>query len=202
MADIAIDMDGTIVDFTTSSFEKVEELYGIKITKEDACKPKTAELVWERMTDEQRSKYKHKNELYGEICNKGFFLNLPPFDGAIEAVKKLAAKGHNIFFLTKPLNWDRSAPEKAEWLKKYFSDIEYKIIMVESMECKHLINTDIIIDDDPRALEGVIGIPICIAQPWNEKERDKFSIVVDNFVEAAKEVKYIVSRLNAWKELE
>ena len=202
MATIAIDMDGTIADFTTKSFEKVKELYGIKLTKDDAYKPKTAELVWERMTDQQKNKYENKNEIYGEICSAGFFLSLKPFDGAIEGVKHLAEDGHEIVFLTKPLNWDRSAPEKAKWLKKHFPDLDYTIIMVDSVKAKHLIDVDVLVDDDSRVLEGVeLAVPICIAQPWNEKDRDKYVIVAESFANAVEMIRKVCKGTDSWEEM-
>jgi len=197
---IAIDMDGTIANFTEASFKKVEELYGIKMTVADAYKPKTAQLVWERMSEEQKSKYKDCNELYGEICDKGFFLTIKPFEHAIESVKEIFSMGYQIFFLTKILNWDRSANEKAIWLEKYFSDIDYKIIMVDSVHSKHIVNADVFIDDDPRVLKGVSGFSICMARPWNEKVREESYIgeVVTDMKEAVEILKRIKPAYDWW----
>jgi 5'(3')-deoxyribonucleotidase len=183
---IGVDMDGTVVDFTTASFERVEELYGIHLTHEDALIPKTAELVWERMTPEQQSPYKNNRELYDDICDDGFFFRLPAFPGAIDAVKKLANAGHEIVWITKVLNWHRTAPEKDRWLKKYFSDIEYDKIMVDSTRAKRFADVDIMVDDDPHVLEVLDGpIPIMIRQPWNANIRGKYIYEVDTMVEAA-----------------
>jgi 5'(3')-deoxyribonucleotidase len=200
MAVIAIDMDGTIADFASLSFKKVEELYGIKMTKADAYKPKTAELVWDRMSNEQRIKYKDKREIYGEVCSKGFFEEMSPFEGAVEAVKELAANGHQIIFLTKVLNWDRSAAEKAIWLKKYFSDVKYITMMVDSIQAKHIVNADIVIDDDVKVLEGIIGIPICMKQPWNEEHSNRFFCSVDNMKEAVVEIEKMIPTIEYWKD--
>ena len=183
---IGLDMDGTIVDFTTASFKKVEELYGIKMTKEDAYKPKTAQLVWERMTNDQRAKYKDHRELYGEICADGFFLDLQPFPGAIEAVKKIADAGWEIVFITKVLNWERSAPEKALWLKKWLPDVDYHTIMVDSVHAKKAVNVHMVVDDDPRVLaKWAYPVRVMMRQPWNEKSRGLCEYEVDNMDEAA-----------------
>lgn len=178
-------MDGTIADFTKSSFRRVKELYNISMTREDAYKPKTAQLVWERMSEEQRSKYGDHRELYGEICNKGFFYKLSPFPGAIDAVKRMYNEGIEIVFLTKVLNWDRSADEKAKWLKKYFSDISYLTIMVDSVHSKAVIDGDVIIDDDYRVLSHItMPIRIMIKQPWNIGKRN-FEYIASDIVNAA-----------------
>lgn len=196
MAVLAIDMDGTIVNFASESFRRAEELYGIKMTKKDAYKPKTAELLWERMTNEQKSKFTDHREIYEEICGDGFFECLEPFPKAIEAIKELYAEGHEIIFLTKVLNWNRSAKEKAVWLKKYFSDIKYTTMMVDSIKAKHLVNADYIIDDDIRVLQGAIAKPICIAQPWNEDYRKGLPILVaKEFIYAAEMIKKFEEQL-------
>lgn len=200
MAIIAIDMDGTIADFATLSFKKVKELYGINMTKEDAYKPKTAELVWDRMTKQQKSKFSDKREIYGEVCAKGFFEKILPFKGAVEAVLQLAKEGHEIIFLTKVLNWDRSAAEKAIWLKKYFKDIKYMTVMVDSIKAKHLLNADIFIDDDVKVLEGIQGIPICMAQPWNKDQQEKFPAVVQNMTEVLSLIKEMLPTIDYWNE--
>jgi len=194
---IAIDLDGTIANFSNASFKRVEELYGIKMTKADAYKPETAQLVWERMTPAQKSKYTDHRELYAEICEEGFFENLEPLPGAIKAVKELA-KEHEIFFLTKVLNWDRSAPEKAVWLKRYFSTIEYATIMVDSVRAKHIVDVDIVIDDDARVLKGIGGIAICIAQPWNQLERKGFLLIANDMSEAVKIIQGIQLQMLSW----
>lgn len=187
---ICIDMDGTIAKFTEASFKKVKELYGIELTFEDAYKPNTAELVWNRMTEEQRSNFNTPREIYEKLCERGFFLQLEPFEDAIESVKDIYKMGYEIIFLTKAIDWVSTPEDKAEWLKKYFSDIEYKIIMVDSVTCKHIINCDFIVDDDPRVLEGAMPVKLCMERPWNKEYRDKTESVY-----AVKDMKDVVSIL-------
>lgn len=190
---LGIDMDGTTVDFTTASFEKVKKLYGITLTLEDAKVPKTSLLVWERMTEKQRSQYPNAEAMYEDICDDGFFFDLEPLPGAISAVKNLAEAGHEIVWITKVLNWHRSANEKDLWLKKYFGDIKYEKIMVDSVHAKRLIKVDVIIDDDAFVLRDIKeSIPIMIRQPWNITSRGIYTYEVDNMHEAAT----IVSKLS------
>jgi 5'(3')-deoxyribonucleotidase len=198
---IIVDMDGTIADFTTASFKKVEELYGIKMTKEDAYKPKTAQLVWERMTPEQKSKYGDHRELYGEICDVGFFEKIKPFEGAIEEIKRMNAAGGEICFVTKVLNWDRSAQEKDRWLKKYFHDMKYYVLMVDSVHSKQCVEADFIIDDDPRVLADIKGpIPIMMKQPWNANTRGVYPFEVDTVKEAVDIVLQYKESLRWWDQ--
>lgn len=198
---VIIDMDGTIADFTTASFAKVEELYGIKMTKADAYKPKTAQLVWERMTDEQRAKYNDHRELYGEICDVGFFYNIKPFEGAIEQVRRLAEAGAEICFVTKVLNWDRCPPEKDAWLKKYFPEMKYYLLMVDSVHSKQCVEADFIVDDDPRVLADIDGpIPVMMKQPWNEKTRGIYPFEVNTMKEAVDIILEYKETLRWWDQ--
>jgi 5'(3')-deoxyribonucleotidase len=201
---LGIDMDGTIANFTEESFHRVKELYGITMTvEEDAYMPKTSQLVWEKLSPEQQAKYKDHRELYREICVPGFFLGLKPFPGAVEAVRELAAEGHKIFFVTKPLNWDRSAPEKIEWLKKYFPDMEYSIIMVNSTKAKGILDLDVMVDDDLRVLDNIsLAARICIAQPWNERGRNRMDLVAADMAEAADIIRDYYTDIVSWWEHE
>lgn len=197
MAIIGIDMDGTIADFTTLSFKNVEKTFGIKMTREDAYKPNTAELVWDRMTKKQKANYADKREIYKDVCPAGFFYEIKPLKGAVRAVNKIAKMGNEIIFITKPLDWKNSAPEKVEWLKKYFPDLKYRIIMVDDMHLKELIDVDVLIDDDPRALQQTLSVPMCIAQPWNENSRAGLNCVKD-ITEAAQRIKDLGPSLSEW----
>ena len=179
---IAVDMDGTIVDFTTEFKTKIETTFGVECNAGYI----DAKWVYDNLTDEQKAQYSDHREIYEDLCGAGFFLNLKPFPGAIEAVSELFDEGHEIYFLTKPLNWDRSAPEKALWLKKYFPGRKYRIIMVDSAKSKHIIDVDVIVDDDKRVLCGdSMAMKICIAQPWNQEFRDGMSTYDEMIVVAA-----------------
>jgi 5'(3')-deoxyribonucleotidase len=184
---VAIDMDGVLTDFGTPFRKKIKELYGIECNKEYV----DARKLYSLLSPEQQELFNNHRELYGILCGPRFFLDLEPYPGAVEAVQSLYEAEYHIIFLTKPLNWDRSAPEKAEWLKKHFPNMNYDIIMVDSVKSKHIIDVDIIIDDDIRVLEGVeLATKICIAQPWNKSIQNKFGIVVADLKEAAE---YIIS---------
>ena len=78
----------------------------------------------------------------------GFFLNLQPFDCAIEGVKLLQAK-YDVWILTRPsIKNTHCYTEKAEWIKKYFGEkMLHKLILCPD---KSLVKGDFLIDDDSR----------------------------------------------------
>ena len=176
---IAIDMDGTIANWTKLAIENSKRFFNLDIDIKNVDKPKFSDVI----TDSQ---------IYSLICDGDFYENLEPFDGAIATVKKIYDMGHTIVFLTKPTNWSSSSSQKTKWLNKYFNDINYSVIMVSTMEAKKFINAHIIVDDDPRALTNhPTAIPICPAQPWNKTFRDAEEIgmvVLDSIEELPEHV--------------
>ena len=194
--DILCDMDGVIANFTSSAIDKIKEVFGIEMTREDFYIPDTSRLVWERLTPKQKEKYKTRKEIYKDICGEGFFLNLKPFPQAIEFIKKIVEKGHRICFLTKPLNWEFSAPEKVLWLKKHFGDMKYSVVMVDSMEAKGYMDANFIIDDDERVISIITRpIPILLRQPWNKHIRNRYAFEADN-------IPQVLAIIEAYEEVE
>ena len=178
-------MDGTIDDFTNPAIKKVKELFRVDIKAEELTDAGIAKHVWRKLSNGVKQCWGTSWNLYSAICSEGFFLDLPPLPGAIDAVKKIAEEGIEIVFCTKVLHW-RQASEKAEWLKKYFNDIEYMLVVVDKHEAKKLVDADIIIDDDPRVLDVVeLPIRILIKQPWNKDHQDKYVNIAENITEAA-----------------
>ena len=79
---------------------------------------------------------------------QGFFLNLPPMEGGIDAVHEMASMGLNVFIVTSAIMTSPfSAQEKIEWVRKYFGNLLLnKMIMLED---KTKAKGDILIDDKP-----------------------------------------------------
>jgi 5'(3')-deoxyribonucleotidase len=167
---LGIDMDGCIADFMGASAITVEKQWGIKLKREHVKYPRTADLLYnELFTEEQKAEYSGPRDLYSLMCPKEFFYNIKPFPGAIETLKELCDR-YDVTIITKPLEWVNCPNEKARWLKKYLPDSDYSLIMTGTMEVKGLVDVDIMIDDDPRALANIKNaIPIAVEQPWNEE---------------------------------
>ena len=187
MFTVGIDMDGVLCDFTNAAARRIKEIYNVELDLAKIKEPSLAKNLLEQVVDPDfitwgRPFEEVKEEIYDRVCNSGFFLKLEPFDSAIDAVKELYKAGCKIIFVTKPLTWGISAPEKAEWLAGHFDDIEYSLMMVDTLELKSLISLDVLVDDDPRCLgttwETGSAIPICINRSWNEDFRkENFNIL-------------------------
>jgi|APTNR8051073442_1049403.scaffolds.fasta_scaffold55935_1 5'-nucleotidase len=96
-------------------------------------------------TPYQQALIEHPEELYPQSI-PGFFINLTPFENAIESVKTLAL-ANDVYFLSAPsvLN-PHSYTEKRLWIEKYLGiEMCHKLILTPN---KGLNKGDILIDDE------------------------------------------------------
>ena len=92
--------------------------------------------------NEDRLKY--PNIVYPQ-SQYGFFTNLEPLPGAIDAVNELRSK-YDVYILTRPSHYNPLCyTEKRVWIEKYFGvDFCEKLILCGY---KNLLKGDILIDD-------------------------------------------------------
>jgi len=160
---IGMDMDGCLVDFVGSALPRIRQLWGVDVMYEDIIVPRIEAAINDLLITPVPDK-----ALCAALFQPGFFLSMLPRYGAIEAVKTLAERGHEIIILTRAdLHSGHIAQEKAEWLSMYLGGIDYKTIVVGSGCTKDLINVDVIVDDEPGNLEHPTAISICVEHPWN-----------------------------------
>ena len=75
----------------------------------------------------------------------GFYLDLPPIEGAIEAFNKLSEK-YEVYILTAP-SWENPScyTDKRLWVGKYLGDVAYKRLIISND--KSLFTGRALIDD-------------------------------------------------------
>lgn len=193
---VIVDMDGVIADWITAANRRTKKVYGVDIEADDITSPLYAQAVRAKLLQTKDERAEHtNNEIYENICGPTFYLQLPPYAGAIEAVREVQADGHEIVFCTKPTDWRDSSWEKAKWLEAYFSDMPYELVMVGSMHAKHILHASVIVDDDPRALrDHPFAIPVCVAHPWNRDFRasDQVGVsVIEDIKELPEQIRFI-----------
>jgi 5'(3')-deoxyribonucleotidase len=161
-------MDGVVCDFITAALLRTKEIWNIDIAYEEITNPKFGELVYERMSLEQKKQYPKIKLIYKDLCPIGFFENLKPYDGAIKTLKELCEL-YEVFFITKALEWQFCPGEKYRWLEKHLPNSKYGCIFIDRMEDKKLIDVDVLIEDDERALNSLTtATGIAIRRPWNQ----------------------------------
>ncbi|MBK6605337.1 MAG: hypothetical protein IPG24_07585 [Leptospiraceae bacterium] len=80
-----------------------------------------------------------------ERKQKGFFENLPPIEGAIEAFKKLSKKYETYFLSTAPWTNIHAPSEKRIWVEKHLGRYAFKKLILTHN--KGLLKGDFLIDD-------------------------------------------------------
>lgn len=109
-----------------------------------------------------------RQEVEAVYLSPGFFRELPPIEGAIDALFELLESGHDVRICTSPLNQYRHClPEKYEWIERHLgSDFVSRIIVTKD---KTLIHGDVLIDDNPKVagLRTAHWKHIIFDQPYN-----------------------------------
>lgn len=139
---ILLDMDGVMADWNTPLLEQYNFLTNEGVTIDQIKSVKTYKWVKDPMTMKR-------------LCEApGFVRNLPPMDGAIEAVEELHKKGHDICFVSNATNCLSSAHEKREWLRFHFSKV-WQIAPLVLTQQKFRVRGDVLLDDFSRNLENL-----------------------------------------------
>ena len=189
---IGVDMDGVLADFTGKAIVNIKKRFGIDVAYDDINIPRIGDLVYGYLPEEEQAKFDRPRDLYKEICPAGFFENINAYEGVIETLKILH-KLHDVVIVTKPLEWENCPGEKYTWLNKHLG-FKPKLILVNSMEAKGMIDVDVMIDDDPRVLKSLSSATgIAVRRPWNKeflkfeafREVDSFNEVLDIVTEIA-----------------
>jgi 5'(3')-deoxyribonucleotidase len=139
---ILLDMDGILVDLLNPWIEAYEkEHLGLHMKIEDV-------YSWDL---HKCTPYPMENDttIYDIINRPGWFRNLKPQPGAIEAVEKLT-DNNECFIASSPSGPD-SYKDKAAWIYQYFPTLKNNIILTKA---KHLIKADVLIDDSPANAEA------------------------------------------------
>ncbi|MBI4855070.1 MAG: 5'-3'-deoxyribonucleotidase [Acidobacteria bacterium] len=171
---ILIDQDGPLADFEQGFLNIWQKLFP----------QETFIPLEERKTFYMRQQYPtHLIEKVDSVYSApGFFRNLEPTKGAIEAIKSLTAQGHDIRICTSPLShYENCVLEKFEWVEKYFGrDFTKRIILTKD---KTMVRGDLLIDDKPE-VKGVFTPTwehILFDYPYNKHVAEKRRLNWDNW---------------------
>jgi 5'-nucleotidase len=141
MTVLLLDMDGVLADFMAGFRADWAERGGSPLL------PPDEHTGW----DLYGLMPKNERHLVAEVMNApGFFAELPPVEGAVEAVHEIMRE-HEVLFCSTP--WDSSPTclsEKAWWLQKHFGKGASKRAIFTFD--KTLVHGRILVDDNPEIL--------------------------------------------------
>jgi len=156
---IAIDVDGVCADLITPWLRRYncdwednlqpEQIHEYRIEK--FVRPECGMAIYDYINDPS---------IYDEVL---------PIEGAIEGVRRLRAKGHDICFATaSPAS---AMGRKFYWLSRFgfLKTIDEYI----EISAKHLLRVDALIDDNPDMILKMLrspgaGVGLLFWQPWNK----------------------------------
>lgn len=167
---ILVDMDSTVVEIFERWLGEYNDTTGDNLTVE--------ELTTWHTHDHAR----HGRRIYEPLQREGFFRNLPPIPGAIEALEVLARE-HDVIMTSAPL-FAPHFTEKVEWVREYLPFIPQENIALLSK--KHLLRGHVLIDDGPHvaAMCRETNPEVYIAGiefPYNVASRQFFDVLAPSW---------------------
>jgi len=178
---ILIDMDQITVDLLSKWLRDYNKEHSQTMTKADIhdwdieqCVPKEHNII----------KY---------IMQSGYFLDLDPEEGAIDAIRWLSSK-HDVYMVSAPCSNPESAKDKIRWIRKNLPFLDKDSYVLTKN--KHLIKGDVFIDDSPSNISRYryswpLATILTVAYPYNKAIQDIVNLRAESYLDMA----------NAWREM-
>lgn len=155
---LAIDMDEVLADTLGWQLHLYNERFDKHIRPEDLDGVDLIDIVPDA----------HK-PWAAEIFNEpGFFLDIPPMPGALEAMERLCAT-HRVYIASAATEFPGSFREKMDWLARYLPQIPIPRIVFCGE--KSILDVDYLVDDTPANFAGMCGTGLLFHAPHNLKEQ-------------------------------
>lgn len=170
---ILVDMDMVLADFNASLTHR--------ISQETDIEPIPLEAI---TTKDLQDSYpvEHRDRIRAIYHSPGFFLNLQPVKGAIEAMGYLRERSE-LFICTAPLKvYDNCVLEKYRWVEEKLGlDMVRRVVMTRD---KTLVIGDVLIDDRiPAGSKQPTWEHVLYDQPSNKMYTDRRRLTWDNYRE-------------------
>lgn len=131
--------------------------------------------------EEAYRNYGTEEEITEIFSRAGFFYDLDPMPGALEAMKQMEKSGLNVFVCTAPMG-PNTFHEKAEWVEHYLGKEWLKKLIVS--KDKTVIHGNYLIDDKP-SITGLYDEPtweqVVYDHPYNQHLTNLHRITWENW---------------------
>lgn len=146
---ILIDMDAIVADLATPWYEAWNKLARERAMARDEEPPKP--LTVDDVTAWDVGKVVGTWRIYSVLKTPHLYLRLPPFEKAIEVIKRWNDDCNlTVFFVTASITAPQILADKATWMARHYPFISPKQMFYAYH--KHQILGDIFIDDSPKNL--------------------------------------------------
>lgn len=166
---IDIDLDGIAADFFGPLLDKYNDLTN-----------NVEAVVQDDISSWNMSDHVGDPALLKSIYHaKGFFRNLPPLPGAVEAIQSLVDDGHEVHIVTSGCT-PHSFGEKAEWCAQHLPFIPLGHINISHKKGRYGDTGHILIDDGPHnarayRARNLWAAVFSIEHPHNRHEAEAFT---------------------------
>lgn len=149
---ILVDMDGVLADFDRHF-----------MTVWSARYPDRPALDQSRRTSfyiKDEFKPEYLQDIRDIFEEPGFYLSLPPIQGAVESMQNMKQAGYDVWICSSPkMNYRYCAPEKYQWVERELgTEWVERVILTRR---KAMIQGDVLIDDKP-------DIPFAETASWKQ----------------------------------
>ncbi len=110
-----------------------------------------------------------------QIHEKGYFLNRPPMETVVDAVKEMIRRGEEVWILSAVLQNEHAMEEKKEWLSRYLPEIKpdrQVFVPYGEKKADYIPDkraTDVLIDDYTENLKDwhAVGVKLLNGLNWS-----------------------------------
>jgi 5'(3')-deoxyribonucleotidase len=162
---LGIDLDGVAADFDGGWIAAYQAEFGT---------PPRSRETWDGL--HHATHFTDMRAFWDWIHDRHVFRHLKPVPGAVEALTRLAADGHDIVILTaKP---DRAVHDTLHWI----ADQKIPTREIHFLHAKHRIACDVYLDDSPVVLPSLVthrprAVVCRMVAPWNQPVSGALDVV-------------------------
>ncbi len=150
---IAIDMDEVIADPLKKFIQLYHRDYSVPL-----------DVFIEPGNEIYHHVPEHANHKWFDYINeKGFFRDLNPVEGSINALRKLQEQ-HDVYIVSAAMEFRNSLEDKVDWLAEHFPFITWENIVFCGDK---IIDADVLIDDRIKNFKHFKGRPLLFSSPHN-----------------------------------
>lgn len=154
---LLFDLDGIVANLVKKWLEHYNRDYGDDLTEADITS-----WDWDRIVRPECGK-----KIFHYLSRPGFFADLEPIPGAIEAIGSFRDRAELVVVTASP----RAAmSDKVAWVRKHLPFVHKDNIVLTRR--KDLVRGDFMFDDAPRNLERFPGVRIMLDYPYNRDFHD------------------------------
>jgi len=155
---IFLDMDETLVNLVDPWMSYLNEASGRNFTREDVGAYNMEKMYTDKLS---------RTKIFKPFKTKGFWVDLPPLEGAIDFVRELDVS-YTVYLATIPAVGKVCGYEKEKWMGKHLPFLDRTRLIL--CHHKYLLRGKALVDDNPKYLCHFQGKRLLFDKPWNSVE--------------------------------